>query len=681
MTEGNLPHIVTIFRDDELRLNSDLYHEAIRRTIHYILPPETPLLRTSEPDLLLGQRERFQAVLPVVTAKMSEKTPGTVSFFALSRYRSNSFKFFFDMISSWLVPGRRLNVVSIYAADFQLPALGTDIYTLCEVMIHVQSQAELSEILRNLPVIESEVRLGIESKFYSRRILEIRGMSADEKTAQIQEDIGYLMARLPRSFDHDVLTEMQHVLVMCRDDFKMQRESRHLGRIICYQYFFRRAIRENVRISPDKRHLKVKIFRARVNQGRSSRRVLGIIVGINFIRDKEVFEKRHLLKAVQNHVPDAEAVEHSFFTNRLGSEHIYTLYLEVFKSQGAEFSDMEIRKLREALPQDLKHRIERLMHPVFMPRNEEEIMRNILSLSNQIKFLRDIPQVFITFDEQTHTNLYFTVIHLRVKKHGQKSVQEMFAKSNTPMLYIHDRCQTAGNLRKKYKKEATVFRVKIAKEQFLRLDHSIDLNMARQVVVSELCRICGDLRDYNGGMISKQNELINALKKEILPLKGYNNPLLLENFFFSITPVVMRTILEPAPLQNLFMMMHEAIGRKEEHFRFHSSQDSNFAYVMITTEDSTVKERIAKNLHALHLQTAQVGTSDVSMDGVHYLGYLFRSDEPHQRMQFVRRLEKSFFAKTRTQKASKGATPEDFLEVVKNSQQTTFPFAKSEVRI
>ena len=119
-----------------------------------------------------------------------------------------------------------------------------------------------------------------------------------------------------------------------------------------------------------------------------------------------MFDKTHLLKAIQNYIPSAQAVENSFFANRRGSEHICTLYLELEKINGDEFTGNEIRMLRQELPNDLKDRIEHLMHPVFMTRNEEEIIRNILSLSNQIKFLRDIPQVFISFDEQTHADFF-----------------------------------------------------------------------------------------------------------------------------------------------------------------------------------------------------------------------------------------------------------------------------------
>ena len=76
------------------------------------------------------------------------------------------------------------------------------------------------------------------------------------------------------------------------------------------------------------------------------------------------------------------------------------------------------------------------MHPIFMPRNEEEVMRNILSLSNQIRYIKDPQQVFITFDEQTNAHLFFTVILVRILKKGFITVPDIFSKDGYfPRIY------------------------------------------------------------------------------------------------------------------------------------------------------------------------------------------------------------------------------------------------------
>ena len=68
-------------------------------------------------------------------------------------------------------------------------------------------------------------------------------------------------------------------------------------------------------------------------------------------------------------------------------------------------------------------------------------------------------------------------------------------------------------LRKKYPKEANIFQLQIDKDPFLRADHSLDLHQARQSIVEELEKVIGEVRDYNGGLISKQHALFALLKE------------------------------------------------------------------------------------------------------------------------------------------------------------------------
>ncbi len=605
------------------------YNQMIREALSTILSGRMEFVQSDDPDVIADVRDQFLSLLPLVTSMQCEGVPGNISFYFLAKYRANSFKFFFQMISRWLLSGRRLNVVLMYAADFRLPKLGNEIYTICELMIRVEDLQEFEQILNNFPIIETEIKLGIASEDHARRILETRGLTLDVKTAMIQEHVAYLIQRLPAHFDQNILTEMQHVLVMCSDDFKAVRQSRHLSRIISLHYLYRKALREAIKQAPQKRHLYLKLFRARLNEEERERAVLAFVVGVNFFRDKEVFEKAHLLKAIQNYIPTAQAVENSFFANRRGSEPICTLYLEIEKSDGEEFTNQEIKTLLDELPCSLKDRIEHLMHPVFMTRNEEEIMRNILSLSSQIKYVRDIPQVFISFDEQTHTDLFFTIILVRVLKKGSISIQEMFKQSDAFFEYIHDRCKLAGTLRRKYEKEATVFRVRIPKDSFLRVNHSIDINKARQAIVLELCRVIGEVRDFNGGMISKQNEVLCQLR-DLLRHNAKSNDLLLENFFYSLTPVIMRNVLEPEVLCTLFEMLLDSIDAgfaNGEGCALKIYSEGYTTYVMIKSEDRSLKDELHRALAKLQLHSSQLTSSAMSVHDYNYLGYIYRNDD------------------------------------------------------
>lgn len=612
---------------------------SIRNTLDNILPKEIRVPARHNSHALSDQRHTFQTLLPLMVANPCSQAPGSMMFSILFKGRPNAFKFFFDMVSGWLVPGKRLNVEMFYATDFRLPDYGDDALTLCEMNVRVEHQEELNELLRNLPVIEMEICLGMQSAYYARRILEIKGLKADAKMVMIQEHIVYLMRRLPQYFDDDLLTEMQHVLVMCHEDFKAARECRHLSRIISVYYLFRKAVREAIQKTPGKRHLRLKLFRTTVRHAAGRKRVVGVIVAINFLFDKEILEEKHLLGAIQNHIPTAHAVKGSFFSHRRVGESICTLYLEVEKFNGEELTDAEINLLRRELPTDLRDRIEHLMHPIFMPRNEEEISRNILSLGSQVNYPHDLPQVIISFDKQTDVDLYFNVIMVSIRQPGGIFIQEKFRQSGTFLEFIPDRSKMISLLRKKYVKEATVFGIKFPKSSYLRRDHSIDLNKARQTVVMELTRVMGDIRDFNGGMIAKQHESLSDLQKLLVGIKY--NELLLENFFYALTPDVMRAVLEASVLKTWFMLLLKFVEERNssELCALAVQRDERYVYAMLKLEDRSQKEAIDHAVGQFDPRPPKMATSFIVANDVPYLGYLYQCDEPQQQEKFYQLLQ------------------------------------------
>lgn len=621
--------------------SNPLYKKIIRQTLLKLLPPNLRL-PAKDPDLRDDQKCAFLSALPFFSATSLKQAPGEISFCVLAKYHANAFKFVFDLISRWLVPGRRLNVSMLCAADLRIPVYGSEILTFCEIIVYIENEKELEQLQCNLPIIQTEIRLGVQSSYYARRIQEIKGRTVDEKTVSIQEDIAWLIERRPKLFDHDLLTEMQHVLIICQDSFKAMREPRHLSRMISSQYVFRRDLRTAVKHAPRKRHLRLKLFKTFLQDDARDAPVLGVLVGINFLEDKELFEERHLLSAIQNYIPGARAVEESFLSTSRGDESICTLYLEIEKANRDPWHLAEIRLLKEELPHDLKDRIEHLMHPIFMPRNEEEVMRNILSLNNQIKYLHDLPQVIITFNEQTPTHLFFTVIIVRVVKEDSLLMDNLLKKKTLSVEYRHDRSKVVGHLRKKYPKEASVLGIQLPKTPFLRRDHSIDLNKARQVVLYELIQLLEEVRDFNGGMISKQHEMLCQLHEELVQVK-YND-LLLENFFYSLTPDIMRTVMEPRVLARLFILLLETVNQGVfggENYIFNVQIEQNFICAVIKTEDCAIRETVNRSLNKLKILASKLAFSFVSVYETSYLGYIYLTDQPAEQQAFRLAIQKA----------------------------------------
>lgn len=635
--ERKFPKIAAVFGPLSGLQPNSYYCDAIRDCLGRILPENFFSFDLNDEESRVELKENFQNMLPIVKTLPSEPRLGMNSFFMINKLRPNAFKFFCEMFSCWVVPGKRMDVAMLFAADFYFPELGKEIYTISELMINVEEAADLAEMRRNLPIIEMEVGIGSESSYLANRILEVKGLTSDEKTAMIQEYVSYLVRRNPEKYDRDFFTEMQHVLIICQDEFKQNRNSRLLSRIIGSHYVFRKELLDLVKESPHKRHLRLRLFRAEVKEDNEVKSVLSVLVGLNFLKDKEIFEEQHLLTAIQTYLPDVHPVKGSFFANKRGTEHICTVYLEVEKNNGEEFSAKEMKLLRQELIVDLKDRIGHLMHPVFMPRNEEEIMRNVLTLSNQIKFLRDLPQVNISFDEQTHYHLFFNIILVRVVDPGKESIEELFKNSQSPIAYIHDRCKMLGMLRKKYTKEAIVFRLKLPCQPFLRQDHSIDLYKARQFVVDELTRIVGEFRDFNGGMISKQNELLCKLR-DLLEEEGIRyNELLLENFFYSMMPVIMRTVLEPKALKELFQMMLAQVNKEKFQERSYIVEikcEEKFVYALIAATDGEIKEKLSKAMLPISQESGSLATSFVRVDDTPCIGYIYCCGDPQLQEQF-----------------------------------------------
>jgi hypothetical protein len=363
-------------------------------------------------------------------------------------------------------------------------------------------------------------------------------------------------------------------------------------------------------------------------------------VGLNFLRDKEVFEDKQLFNAIHHHLEMIKPREGSYILNRRGQELLTTVYIEV--ERASSFTHEELKNLKHELPKDLKNHVEHLLHPIFMPRNEEEIIRNIVALANQLKYSRDIPQVFISFDQQSRASLFFNIIIVRILKKGAHPIQDHFKKSF--LKYIHDRTKIVGTIRKTYSKEATVFRVKFSKDDFLRADRSIDLYKARQAVANELGLLIGEFRDFNGGMISKQSELFTKVKESLLQEKEKFNPVMLENVFYSLTPVIMQTVLEAEAFKRMFQFLLARIKKgipAQQKFVYKILSEDNFVYLVILSHDRACSDNIDAIIMKYKHASTELASIDIKVNDLICTGYIYRSQDEGKRIIFAHSIENS----------------------------------------
>ncbi len=523
--------------------------EGVRRAVPAYIFDGT---RTKEEQFQL-----FRQALPLLTwTDLPKKAPGEVSFFLICRLRSDAFRFFYDMVSRWLIPERRAPIPLLFAADFAFDEIDGEQYTLVEIIFRIETAEDLQTVKRNLWVLEAEIQMGADSHYKASRILEAKGLSGDEKTTLVREHIYSLMQRR-KELQEDIFLELQRFLVVTSDDFKQHRDYRHMSRIVISLYVFQQSIKRALRLRPKERHIHVKLLRTLVD-GASSRRVLGCLVLLNFLEENEVFEEEHLLGAIQSIIPQAKDVEGSFFAyqSRVGST--CALYMEVEPAAGGSFTPSQISALRDQIQGELHSRIEQLVHAVFMPRNEEEVLKNLLVLKRELSRPEDLPQVMISFEDQTASQLSFNVIILRVRKPGLQPVKDLFYQAETPLDFTLDREKVVGHIDRSLPKEATIFRLKIRKDPFLRKNRAVDIGRARQAVSAEVERVIGPFRDYNGGMMAKQEQLLKQAKR--LAKLSPQDEAFMESFFYSITPDLMRGLFEKESLVSFFQQAKQVLG-------------------------------------------------------------------------------------------------------------------------
>lgn len=455
--------------------------------------------------------------------------------------------FFREMIHKWICPNQKVELYFFVHGEFYFKD------SVDRRLMYGEIRFLLPEEEREVYFqgVEQEILQGCTCLYEARRILERKELFSTSKNAQVHARISAIIRYWPEKFDYDIFGQMQHFFIFCKEEFKAVRESLHLSRIVCVFYLFRKLIRKMIEKEPNKRHVNLKISRVRLHKSFEIESCISIFIGMNFLHENEVFEEKHILQTLEEYFPRLSVVEKSSFVYHQKEERVQLFYIEVRRKDKKQIASREVADLKRDFLEILESQVEKLMPSVFMPRNEEEILRNMITLSKQLKYVKDIPQIHISFTRQTSRILWFTVVCLRINFHSQKEIGGLF--QTLGKRFILDRIRNMGEMKGKYQKEASVFSIGIDQSLCKRADHQIDLLKAREAVCKILQHSLGDFRDYNGGMLAKQAENLVNLKK-ILTSVSSKELLGIEEFFHSIHPVEMRSVVDPEILKKIYLL-------------------------------------------------------------------------------------------------------------------------------
>lgn len=682
-TEQPFPLLGTSVPEPLIRPSFDMTLDSCSSFENYLIFTQKHIQNMLPFEVLNGlrQAENFQQAhvcclklnetLPLVTWELPKQFPSTasISFLCHAAFTHGAGRHISDTLSRWLVPGKFLGISFANSFTFQFTSYPRTDYFFHQVLVEIENEKDFLIIKNNIQEATTQLRLNILAVRHARNVMSLKKLSSDQKLAFIQDHFSSVFDRPSKEFDHDIFEQIQHVLIklhaedklmqlkekfapylehrtkifdrdlfneiqhfllLFRDKFTAIRDLRHIGKLISLQYLFRKALQRQIGLSPDKRHLSLKLLKMKLHFPTGKKTALGILVGINVLNENELFEEKHIFEAICHCIPSVQKIKDSYIADQRGHDKVRLLYLEVEKKGEIPFTLEETKILTKKLPKEIKAHIENVTHPIFMPRNEEEIMRNIVILSQELKYTKDIPQVIISFNAQLQHELSFTVVLLRILKPTDLPLKELFRQQKS-YLKLHDHeAKCVGRLRNKYSKEANVFHVKLDKKSFIRKDYSLDLFKARQIVSAELGRILGEMRDFNGGILSKQHEVFQELRKLLGPTHEIND-FLLENFFYSLTPSLQQSMLLPSSLKTLFLILLEALESSFEGCRFicRAHHDGEYLLLLISSPLSCFKEEVFNALHRLKISSFDLISTFVSSDEMFCLGYLYRCQDPH----------------------------------------------------
>ena len=170
----------------------------------------------------------------------------------------------------------------------------------------------------------------------------------------------------------------------------------------------------------------------------------------------------------------------------------------------------------------------------------------------------------------------------------------------------------------------------------LRADPFLNFYIARQKITRLLTDLIGEFRDYNGGIILQQRETLSRLRSAFPELTS-REPDVLENFYYSLSPIEVQATLSLQSLKTLFELFLEAksvrfIKPSDFFLKFKNYQKQLF--IVMRTPDEHHKTKIDALLLSFE-QAQKIVTFTISMQNTYLLGYLFTDMDAKTQSQLI----------------------------------------------
>lgn len=373
------------------------------------------------------------------------------------------------------------------------------------------------------------------------------------------------------------------------------------------------------------------------------KKILSLVVKSKTLKKYDYLEDEHLLRIVQNQIPNIRIVPGSSYNLYHQKNSYPLLYFQIEKISHDSFSTREILELKKNFAPHLPDSIQTRLPYIFCARNEEEIFKNILILTKEITTPEDIPQVIITQENSAESGVHFIAIIVRIQKKGQPFFSESLQQMSISVEYRILREQIVRFFQNNYPIVSSVIAVTVPiTSEILRRNYAIDFYTSRKIVSQFLTKTLGEYRDYNGGMIVKQQELLFALKSHAAPITTL--PMnIVEDFFYSLNPIETQATISLKELIFLYSCFLQTVTSKRKNspaFFYLTYRDTDLycTSVLIAHSDISVSplQFVPEVFHK------KIVTYNVYIQGNHLIGYLYRESPVEIRQSLELSIERKY---------------------------------------
>ncbi len=583
----------------------------------------------------------IRSSMPFVTWKHPTTLFNRFSIFMLC-FSSQDFKqeeFFVEMVKNQLIPGQEISLYSFRCLHFYLKIYSPQSFLLIESVVALKEHKSVEMMQKRLPAFAETISLGCRSSKAAKSML-LNSLYTTHQQLQfswqtiflIQKNLKRWVKRFPHYFDVGLFVELARFLAICSPIYLEQRLAKHVCRLVISKFWMQKTILRALLTNSERRHLCLRLLPTQLHSFFEKKPVLGIFITLSLFDKYESFDEEHVLVAIQKWMPDVLPVKSSRYLYRNPhDERVLILYVEVDKKSGEPFSLQERTLLKKRLLQELKESVQKLMPALFTIRNEEKVMKSIITLSQELNQISSLPQMMLFFEKQTDTALIFTLLLVYLAKGHSIKIEERLQQLNSHLKVSLERREIVGYLEEEEPKEAAIFHVQLPKTMdILRRDFAVNVYKGRQKVVEFLHEIFGEMRDYDGGLILKQQELFFQLQEQFPDLVKEKSSLL-ENFFYSITPIERQATLPLTKLRTLFSLILTSLEenlKKKDSYVFNHHATERHLFVCIRAENPALKKYILQKTNALPLSARQLTTSIFHFQETIGWGFILESDEP-----------------------------------------------------